>query len=111
MLDLEDNDEQEIEEVKDKAIIKGTTHYLVKWEGWPTEYNQWISEEDIDNAQNAIRQYEKNKKRKPNVKESAGMKNQHRDGCIEDWCASARPKPELALVQKGAIPVSISLIL
>ncbi len=40
MPDLEDNDEWKIEEVKDKAIIKETTHYLVKWEGWPTEYNQ-----------------------------------------------------------------------
>ena len=50
MPDLEDDDEWEIKEVKDKAIIKRTTYYLVKWEGWPTEYNQWISEEDIDNA-------------------------------------------------------------
>ena len=65
MLDLEDDDKQEIKEVKDKAIIKGTTHYLVKWEGWPTEYNQWIPKEDIGNAQDAIQQYEKNKKRKP----------------------------------------------
>jgi hypothetical protein len=28
--DLEDNEDWEIKEVKDKAIIKGTTHYLVK---------------------------------------------------------------------------------
>ena len=33
MPDLEDDNEWEIEEVKDKAIIKGTTYYLVKWEG------------------------------------------------------------------------------
>ena len=39
LLDLEDDDEQELEEVKDKATIKGTTHYLVKQEGWLTEYN------------------------------------------------------------------------
>ena len=50
MLDLEDEEEWEIKEVKNKAIIKGTTHYLVKWEGWPTEYNQWISKEDMGNA-------------------------------------------------------------
>jgi hypothetical protein len=64
MPDLEDNEEWEIEEVKEKATIKGTTHYLVKWEGWPTEYNQWIPEEDIDNAQKAIQRYEKNKRKK-----------------------------------------------
>ena len=64
MPDLEDNEEWEIEEVKDKATIKGTTHYLVKWEGWPTEYNQWIPEEDMGNAQKAIQRYEKNKRKK-----------------------------------------------
>jgi hypothetical protein len=63
MLDLEDHKE-EIEEVKDKATIKGTTHYLVKWEGWPTEYNQWIPEEDMGNAQQAIQRYERNKRKK-----------------------------------------------
>jgi hypothetical protein len=31
--DLEDEEEFEIEEVKDKAVIQGKTHYLVKWEG------------------------------------------------------------------------------
>ncbi len=61
---LEDNDEWEIEEVKDKAMIKGTIHYLVKWEGWPTEYNQWIPKEDMGNAQDAIQQYEKDKCKK-----------------------------------------------
>jgi hypothetical protein len=30
MLDLEDEEEWEIKEVKDKATIKGMTHYLVK---------------------------------------------------------------------------------
>ena len=46
--------------MKDKAIIQGQTHYLVKWEGWPTEYNQWISEENMEHATKAIQQYEKN---------------------------------------------------
>ena len=61
MPDLEDDKEWEIEEAKDKATIKGTTHYLVKWEGWPTEYNQWIPETDMGNAQEVIRRYERNK--------------------------------------------------
>jgi hypothetical protein len=64
MPDLEDDEEWEIEEVKDRATIKGTTHYLVKWEGWPTEYNQWIPEEDMSNAQEVIRRYERIKKKK-----------------------------------------------
>ena len=64
MPDLENDEEQEIKEVKDKATIKGTTHYLVKWGGWLTKYNQWIPKEDISNAQEAIQQYERNKKKK-----------------------------------------------
>ena len=39
MPNLEDDKEWEIKEVKERATIKGTTHYLVKWEGWPTKYN------------------------------------------------------------------------
>ena len=61
--DLEDDEEWEIEEVKDKATIKGATHYLVKWEGWPTEYNQWIPEEDMGNAQGVIQRYERKKRK------------------------------------------------
>ena len=64
MPDLEDDDEWEIEEIRDKATIKGMTHYLVKWEGWLTEYNQWIPEDDMRNAQKAIQWYEKDKKKK-----------------------------------------------
>ena len=49
--DLQDNKDWEIEEVKNKATIKGQLHYLVKWKGWPTEYNQWIANEDMKDAQ------------------------------------------------------------
>ena len=45
--------------MKDKGLIRDQTHYLVKWEGWPTEYNQWIPEEGIDNTRLAIQRYEK----------------------------------------------------
>ena len=50
--------------MKDKTTIKGQTHYLVKWEGWPTEYNQWIADEDMGNAKQAIQSYEKRQKKK-----------------------------------------------
>jgi len=60
---LEDNAEFEVKEVKDKSVIKGQVHYLVKWEGWPTEYNQWIPEEDMENAKGAIWQYKRRQKK------------------------------------------------
>ena len=47
--------------MKDKAVIKNQMHYLVKWEGWPTKYNQWIPEEDMNDAKLAIQRYEKAK--------------------------------------------------
>ena len=37
--DLDNNDEFEVEEVKDKSVIRGQVYYLVKQEGQPTEYN------------------------------------------------------------------------
>ena len=42
MPDLEDpQDEWEMEKVRDKRRIKGVMHYLVKWAGWPSEYNSY----------------------------------------------------------------------
>jgi hypothetical protein len=64
MPDLEDEEEWEIEEVKDKKEIKGEIHYLIKWEGWPTEYNQWIPEQNMENAQEAIQSFERRKRKR-----------------------------------------------
>ena len=62
--ELEDNpDEYEIEEIREKRTIKGKIHYLVKWIGWPSEYNQWVPEDDM-NAPRLIQAFEKTKKRK-----------------------------------------------
>ena len=54
----DDTDEYEVEEVRDKRTIKGRIHYLIKWVGWPSEYNQWVPEEDI-NAPQMIQDFEK----------------------------------------------------
>jgi hypothetical protein len=63
--DLEDDDEEwEIEEIKDKAILNKRLHYLIKWKGWPAEYNQWVPEEHMTNAKDAIRRFEKTIKAK-----------------------------------------------
>jgi hypothetical protein len=65
MPDLENDDEEwEIEEIKDKAILNKQLHYLIKWTGWPAEYNQWIPEENMANAKDAIRRFEKASKTK-----------------------------------------------
>ncbi|KAL2695022.1 hypothetical protein AAEP93_005845, partial [Penicillium crustosum] len=42
--ELADDDEWEVEEIKDDRWIEDELHYLVKWVGWPSEYNQWVPE-------------------------------------------------------------------
>ena len=60
MPELEDEpDEYEVEEVKDKVLMKGQIRCLVKWAGWPAEYNQWVDEIDMANATAKIKAYEK----------------------------------------------------
>ena len=62
--ELEDNPEEyEVEEIRDKRMIKGKVHYLIKWTGWPSEYNQWVAEADM-NAPRLIQGFEKSRKRK-----------------------------------------------
>ena len=62
--DLDDEGEWEVEEVKEEAVIKGQKHYLVKWEGWPTEYNLWVPQADIGYAKEVIQRFERPKKSK-----------------------------------------------
>ena len=62
--DLKDDQEWDVEEVKGKATINKKTHYLVKWDGWPVEYNQLVPEEDMTGAMEAVRKYEKAERKK-----------------------------------------------
>lgn len=60
---LEEDDEYEVEEVRDERKINDETHFLVKWKGWPSEYNQWVSEEDMANARGIIAKFRKQRKK------------------------------------------------
>ena len=78
MPDLEDpQDEWDVEEVRDKRRIKGTIHYLVKWAGWPSEYNSYEPASHLAGAPKAVSNYERKLKRKrkeaqaPNVNENS----------------------------------------
>jgi hypothetical protein len=68
--ELEDDPEEyEIEEIRDKRMIKGKAHYLIKWVGWPSEYNQWVPEEDM-NAPRMIHGFEKSQKSRKRRREA-----------------------------------------
>lgn len=49
---LEEGDAQgqryEVEVVLNKRRTGQGVQYLVKWTGWPDEYNEWVSQEDMD---------------------------------------------------------------
>jgi hypothetical protein len=49
-------------------VIKGQDYYLVKWVGWPTEYNLWVPGIDMDNA-NIVR------RKKPRKRQQLSMLN------------------------------------
>ena len=61
--DLEDDpDQYEVEEIRRKQIRKGRIEFLVKWSGWPSEYNQWVEQDDI--SPDLVKKYDMSKKRK-----------------------------------------------
>ena len=63
-----------VEEVLDKRRIKDTIHYLVKWAGWPSEYNSYEPAAHLANAPRAIASFEQKleQKRKRKNKENDG---------------------------------------
>src|SRR5438045_3971643 len=65
MPDLEDpQDEWEVEEVWDKWRIRCAIHYLVKWAGWPSEYNSYEPASHLAKAPKAVADFERKLKRK-----------------------------------------------
>ena len=47
--DLVDDDEiGDVEEILKKRTRKGVLEYLVRWVGYPKEYDQWITEDNVD---------------------------------------------------------------
>jgi len=47
---IDESEEYEVEEILEKQCRKDELWYKVKWTGYPSEYNQWISEQDLDDA-------------------------------------------------------------
>jgi hypothetical protein len=69
MPDLEDdNDEWEVQEIRDSKTFTGILHYLVKWQGWPSEYDSWEPALHLTNAPQKIKEFEHLKKRKQETK-------------------------------------------
>jgi hypothetical protein len=56
---VNDQEEYEVEEILDQKLRKGEKRYLVKWKGWSDDYNQWVLEQDMENAPELRRRYER----------------------------------------------------
>ena len=57
-------DEWEIKEVLNQRKIKNTAHYLVKWVGWPSEYNSYEPASHLVNMSHAVAAFEQKLKQK-----------------------------------------------
>lgn len=62
--DLDEDEEWEIEEIRDEKQIQGEPYFYIKWKGWPSEYNTWEPEIHMGNARDAIRAYRKQKNKR-----------------------------------------------
>ena len=65
-IELED-DEYEVEEIKDLHKFRGQWKYLVKWKGWPESHNTWEPKGNLTNSESLVREYHRKhpKKRGP----------------------------------------------
>ena len=51
--------EYEVEKILGKRKKRGSTQYLIKWKGYPTEESTWEPERNLRNAQKIIQDFEK----------------------------------------------------
>lgn len=56
---MKDDEECPVEFIRKKHTRKGKVEYLVRWEGYPKEYDEWLSEEAMGNAQDLINEFNK----------------------------------------------------
>ena len=63
-LEVDGEDEYELEKILGARKRKGSRQYLVKWKGYPENYDQWEPEENLGNAEELVREYWKGAKRR-----------------------------------------------
>ena len=62
---LADEDgEWEVQEILGSKVVNGKKKFLVKWKGWPEEYDSWEPEENCLNAYDIVTAFEAQRKRK-----------------------------------------------
>jgi hypothetical protein len=68
MPDLQDDQEEwDVQEVKGSKNIDGIQYYLVKWTGWPSEYDTWEPREHLTNTKQKIKEWEKSNQKRQQI--------------------------------------------
>ena len=81
MPDLKESQENwDVKEVWDKQQIKDVIHYLVKWAGWPSEYNFYELASHLVDALKAVASFKCKLKCKQKEAKTAAS-------CKHVWCA------------------------
>jgi transposase InsO family protein len=63
-LEVDGEEEYEVEKILSARGRKGAQQYLVKWKGYPENYDQWEPEENLQNAEELVREYWTSAKRR-----------------------------------------------
>ena len=56
---IKGKEEQEVERILNKQQVRGKDKYLVCWKGFTAESNTWEGKENLENAKEAIKEFEK----------------------------------------------------
>ena len=55
---INDEEEWEVEEILDSKVAQGVRKYKVHWKGWPTSYDEWVPEYDMEGAKELREAYD-----------------------------------------------------
>jgi hypothetical protein len=61
---LDKEEEWEVQEIRNAQTFDGALYYLMKWTGWPSEYNSWEPAEHLAMAPKKIQEFKHARKRK-----------------------------------------------
>ena len=56
---IEGEEEQEVERILNKRKVRGKDKYLVRWKGFTAESDTWEGRENLENAKEVIKEFEK----------------------------------------------------
>jgi len=56
---IEGEEEWEVEQILNKRKVKGKDKYLVRWKGFTAELNTWEERENLENAKEAVEEFER----------------------------------------------------